>query len=84
MLHSSGENGILYRALDAQCPLHGVSACGLGDTKPSAFHDYIIPLPFELKGGEEYYCAATASFHHLPYLSNSRDVSLEMVLSMLT
>lgn len=78
MLHSNSETETLYRALDAECPVHGLLACLKEDeteSTPIVESECIIPLPFELLGGEDYYCSATASFEHMPYLSNSKDVS---------
>jgi hypothetical protein len=82
MLHSSNESGMLCRALDAQCPLHGVPSSADSNVVQSSVRvdDCIVPIPFELTGGEEYYCSATASFNHLPYLSYSRDVSFSFEL----
>lgn len=79
--HASKERGTEYLAIRPDCPVHGGYCRGEGNDLNFARSRncsdrkcVMLPVPYDLCGGEKYYSADSAVFHYSPYLNKADEV----------
>lgn len=66
--------GRRYRALTSSCRVHGGDASSVPSMTMHCPPDVVVlPLPYELMGGQPY-CGASGAFHHRPYFHEDHEV----------
>lgn len=80
LFRTSIKHGLQYRNISDTCELHGKNSSnatfqGADRLWSEAGADVILlPVPFDLLGGDEYYAPDNATFMHRPYMTNSEEV----------
>lgn len=65
--------GVRYRAMSGACPLHEELSSADRHTSVSESDVVLLPLPYEVLGGEAY-CSESGAFLRRPFFHENREV----------
>lgn len=76
LFHSSSERGIEYRTYTPSCPVHIDPHHVIDPRIPDVVADspILLPVPYDMIGGKQYYCTESATFLHRPYFNSTEEV----------
>jgi hypothetical protein len=83
LFHSSQSRHVEYRAFADDCALHSSVGRGLDSLdvcNNEGIRIVFLPVPYDILGGEEYYCTDNATFLHRPFMTNSEQVLFVVIM----